>query len=512
MPANRQPQTLVVTGNENRVVYSNILIGDIWLLGGQSNMEFDLERTFDGELEIMAAENPDIRMISIPHAASGEKVWKDFERIVEFDDFLKVYEDKGTWMRCYPDKVQKFSSLGYMFGKTLNEITKVPIGLIDVSWGGTTLEAWLSPEKLAEMPENAEMLSYWKGMVDAYNPKEDLKKQIENWKKRNDSRKEQGQEPLPKPTEPSPSPIVNRSYPGASYNGHIAPIKGFALKGVVFHHGFNNALGDSRPSIYAADFDGLIDDWRKTFNDEKMPFGIIELCAGGTPQTLDNFEVAMQDAAPYIKEGQYQAYLNNENVGFCCAYDQQVNWYHPQKKLMIGVRMARWALSEVYGLKNVVWEPARVVDVVKNDTAFIITFDKEVKGSDDRPMDGFAIAGADRHFYPTVAQYGYKAEKDDRGRAEVDKKKLVIFNPLVKHPEAVRYAWARCPMGNLVSNRIIPVPQFRTDKWEYPEGPFGDGTVMGQHRKLMRSLPRQAMELVKTRKIQEAEYILKNNK
>lgn len=509
MPANSNPQTLEISGESNQVTFSNILVGDIWLLGGQSNMEFDLSKLLNGDLEVISANNSDLRIMSIPRAASRE-AQKDFEPINVYYPFTDEYEDKGNWFVCSPERIRTFSGLGYIFGKTLQQAAGVPIGLIDVSRGGTTVEAWVSPATLADMPENAELIKQWNDKVEAYDPVESLKSSISNWEKRSESRKKQGLETKPKPTEPSPSPALSPNFPGSSFNGIINPLKGLALKGIIFHHGYNNALFDSRPRLYAANFNALIEDWRETFNDKNLPFGIIELSAGGTPQTLDNFEVAMVDAAPFIREGQYTAYLKNNNVGYCCAYDQQVNWYHPQKKTVIAKRIARWALSEFYGFQELAWEPAKVENVEHLTDSIIISFDRDVKSSDDRPIAGFAIAGSDRHFSPAKAEYVISGQ-NNQGKFIYDKSKLVISNPLVTKPVAVRYAWARVPLANLVNghDRIIPVPQFRTDQWDYPEAPL-EKDQLNDHKTVLRDLSRQAEAWSKERRIKEAEYLLEN--
>jgi sialate O-acetylesterase len=215
----------------------------------------------------------------------------------------------------------------------------------------------------------------------------------------------------------------------------------------------------------------------------------------------------MADAAPYIREGQYSAYRSLNNVGYLCAYDQQVNWYHPQKKSVAGERAARWALSEFYE-KLLPWEPALVLNYERKEKTIIISFDRKLKSSDDRPFEGFAIADSDRHFYPADADY-YVIGTGRGGRPEYDETRIVVSHPLVDDPVAVRYAWARNPLGNMVDadSRIIPLPQFRTDDWDYPEAPYDqDGLI--KHREQLGSLRNQAEEWAKERKIGEAEILL----
>ena len=289
----------------------------------------------------------------------------------------------------------------------------------------------------------------------------------------------------------------------------VAVIAGLTIKGAIFHQGYNNALEDSRPKRYAANFKALIGDWRKTFNDPNLPFGIIEFSTDGEPQTPDNFEVRMLDPSPCIREAQFNAFIDIPNTGYVCSYDQQVNWYHPQKKVEAAERMARWALSTQYGF-DLKWEPAICKNVERLKDKIIITFDKEVKTSDDRPMEGFAIAGNDRHFFPAKAEY--VKTQNEQGKPDFDKKKIVIWNNLCADPVEVRYAWARNPLGNLVNVEcpVIPVPLFRTDLWEYPEALYLPEEY-AEHRLKMRNLRKEAEELAKSRILAEAKKIINDS-
>ncbi len=477
MAANSQGAEMKVSGKASSVLFTNVLVGDVWVLGGQSNMEFDLARIFHGDVEILSAHFPNIRLMTIPSSANLEPQ-KDFERINEYDGWYERYDKKGFWFICTPETVPTFSGLGYIFGRRLFMASQVPIGMIDVSVGGTTVEAWLKPETLAAMPENSALLKQWNDKVAAY-----------------------------KPTEKSTSPAYDRNFPGSSYTGMVSVFAGLTVKGIVFHQGYNNALEDSRPKQYALNFKTLINDWRSTFNDKDLPFGIIEFSAGGEPQTRENYELRMLDPAPYIREGQYNAFLDIPNTGYVCSYDQQVNWYHPQKKVEAGERMARWALSTLYGFE-LGWEPARCTNIERLGDKIVVTFNKEVKTSDDRPIEGFCIAGNDRHFFPAKAVY--VKTPDDKGKLVDDKKRIEVSNPLTADPIEVRYAWARNPLANLVNteNSIIPVPLFRSDNWDYPEGPYLPDEYAA-HRASMKTLRKQAEEMARLRIIREAELKLK---
>jgi len=509
MKANTQPQDMKVSGMVDAVIFSNVLVGDIWVLGGQSNMEMDLSRIFHGDAEVLSANFPNIRLMTIPSSA-GHLPKKDFERINEYDSWNDRYDKKGYWFACSPSTVATFSGLGYIFGRRIHLASQIPIGLIDASLGGTTVEAWLSPTTLNKMPENKALVKQWNDKEAAYDPVEDLKTKITNWEKRSLVLKSQGLEPAPKPVEPSVRPSLDRNFPGSSYTGMVAIIGGLTVKGVLFHQGYNNALGDSRPALYALNYKALINDWRALFNNKNLPFGVMELSAGGEPQTLDNYELRMLDPAPYIREGQFNAYRDLPNTGYAAAYDQQVNWYHPQKKAEVGERMARWALSTQYGFK-LGWEPAIYKSIERLKDRIIVTFSKEVKSSDDRPLEGFSIAGPDQHFYPAKAEYVKLV--NEKGQKVNDKKRVVVWNDLVVDPVELRYAWARNPLGNLVNDadRIIPVPLFRTDQWEYPDAPYLPEEVEAFRQK-QKLLQRKAEELAQLRIIQEAEKLLKEKK
>ena len=193
------------------------------------------------------------------------------------------------------------------------------------------------------------------------------------------------------------------------------------------------------------------------------------------------------------------------HTGFVCSYDQQVNWYHPQKKVEAGERMARWALSTQYGF-NLGWEPAVCTGMERLKDRIIVTFSKAVKSSDDRPIEGFSMAGNDRHFFPAKA--AYVKIKNEKGQPVDDKKRIEVWNSLTEDPMEVRYAWARNPLGNLVNeeNRIIPVPLFRSDRWDYPEAPYLPDEYAA-HRANLKILRQQAAEMARLRIIREAGLI-----
>jgi len=377
LPASDRPRIFVVKGKSNTVTCDNVLVGDVWILGGQSNMEDVLESVYHGDVEVASANFPKLRLITIPVCASPKPV-DDFPRINEYNAWTSRYERKGSWFVSSPETAKRFSAIGYVFGRRLHMAGRVPIGLIDASRGGTTVEAWTSRGMLSTIAEAEALLKEWDARIAAYDPQKSLQDRIRGWERDTERRKKEGKAPRPKPTEPAPSPAVNANNPGASYNGMLAVFAGLAVKGAIFNQGYNNALGNARPALYAKAFNAMIRDWRRTFRDEQMPFGIVELTAGGRPQTLENFEVTMIDPAPFIREGQFKASRDLPHVGFACAYDQQVPWYHPHKKVQLGERIARWALATQYGLK-LGYEPAGCTSSERAGRRMVLTFDRAVQ-------------------------------------------------------------------------------------------------------------------------------------
>ncbi|MDH3584614.1 MAG: sialate O-acetylesterase [Phycisphaerae bacterium] len=503
MKASGEGRSLVVKGPSNAIELKNVLVGDIWLCGGQSNMEDVLESIYHGDVEVASAHHPLIRLMTIPVKATPD-AQKNFERLNEYNSWTRRHEEKGSWKMCSPETVNRFSAIGYIFGRRLHLAGRVPIGLIDNSVGGTTVEGWTSRQSLLAIAEAKPLVAEWDAKITAFDPSQDLAERVTRWEKDTQRRKAKGEKPQLRP-EQRPGPAYDRNNPAASFNGMLDSFRGFALKGIIFNQGYNNALGNTRPNLYTKTFQAMIGDWRRTFGDEKLPFGIVALTAGAPPQTMDNFELKMVDAAPYIREAQFKAYRELEGIGWTSAYDQQVPWYHPHKKLQLGERLARWALATQYGIR-LGHEPAICTESKITGDRIVLTFDRLIKVQDNRPIAGMAIAGEDRNFYAARAAFAVKG-KDKHGRDQLDYQRVEVWSPLVAEPKAVRYAWARCPLGNLANSahheRFIPVPSFRTDDWGWEDAPFGseERSVSGRRWSEAR---KQAEANMKKRKLHEA--------
>ncbi len=486
MSAKSTPIQMVIAGNDATITLDNILFGDVWLLGGQSNMEHPLARIEDGDLEIASAKYPNIRVLTVP-AQNGPDEKNGFPRLDEWNGFFSTHYRKGDWDVCSPEVVRELSAIGYVFARRIHMTSQVPIGVIDVSRGGTTVESWTPREVLRKIgtAEVDTWLAQWDRKVTEFDSQKDLVERIKQhhqWVDR--MQKEGNQIPAGRkvPSDLRAGPAMDQNRPGNCFASMIAPIAGFAVKGVIWHQGFNNALQPEGHVMYYQVFPKMIAAWREAFNDPEMPFGIISLCTAGEPQNLDNYLEMMINEGIYIREVQYKTFLDlantgDQNIGFASSYDMRRSWYHPGLKVPVGERIARWALATQYGEK-IDWKPPMVTEMKAEGGKITLTMDIPVTGLRDWPIEGFAIAGLDRRFQTAKAEH-LVSGKDDRNRPVYDHSVIVLTSPHVVEPIHFRYAWGRNPMGNLTprsKNSRAPLATQRSDDWRIHEVPvkFGD--------------------------------------
>lgn len=486
MPACAEPREIVVKGKGRTITLENILVGDVWLLGGQSNMEHPICRTEDGDLEIASANFPNIRILTVP-AQNGPKLKNAFPRLYEWHGFFNQHYRKGDWDVCTPEIVQELSAIGYVFARRIHMASQIPVGVIDVSRGGTCLETWLPLDvlKATDTPEVKAQLAEWDKKIAEFDPEKDLQGRIARYRQWVEQLKKEGKTVPADRKEPSdlrPGPAMEYNRPGNCYASMIAPIAGLPVKGAIWHQGYTNATQPEGHMMYYQLFARMIEAWRAAFGDPDMAFGIIALCTDGPPQTLDNYLEMMVDEGMYIRQVQYQTYLDyvkagDKNVGFASSYDMRRNWYHPQLKVPVGERIARWALATQYG-KNIAWKPPVITAMKSGGGKIILTLDTPVDAKRGSPIEGFAIAGKDRHFQPARAEH-LVIGKDSRDRPVYDYKTIVLSSRHVADPIHYRYAWGRNPMGNLKPrynfDASILATQ-RSDNWKIHEVPvkFGD--------------------------------------
>jgi sialate O-acetylesterase len=527
LPASTTPQVMKIQGKGATLELANILVGDVWILGGQSNMEFDLSKVNDGALEVASANFPQIRLLTLPQGKGFDSV-RSFERLHEWSDWSGRHFRKGDWDVCSPETIKEFSAIGAVFGRRLFMATGVPIGLIDASIGGTTVETW-TPEAVMrgiDAPETKDMLAEWDARIAAYDAQDDLRKQIANYEKQQQKRAAEGK-PLPADSKPPsalrPGPVADKNRPGHCYAGVIRPLEGLAVTGAVFHQGFNNCFGGSAGArMYYQVFGRMIAAWRAAFNDPELPFCIMSLCTAGDPQTWENFLKPMYDVGPLIREAQYRTFRDlhdagDKGIGFASTFDFRKSFYHPQIKVPAGERAAKWALATRYGLlggkdAEAYWLPPSIKEVKIVDGTIRLTMSGNIvtKDESDGKLLGFAIAGKDRRFQPANVQWYTDGSVNDRKQPQYQRNVLVLSSPLVPEPAHYRHAWARNPLTNLVSERQVPLATQRSDDWLLEETP--EKIVMpenmpadGAKRQAANQL-RAELELADTeRRIKEAE-------
>jgi sialate O-acetylesterase len=409
--------------------------------------------------------------------------------------------------------------------------SRIPIGVIDVSRGGTTVETW-TPDSVLRTIDTSEVtakLAEWDEKVDSYDAKQDLEDRIKRhheWvaRMRNEGRHIPADREVPSDLRPGPAMDQNRS--GNCYASMIAPLAGLSVKGAIFHQGYNNCFEGTRgASMYYQVFSKMITAWRAAFDDPDMPFGILSLCTEGAPQTRDNYVECMANAGPYIREAQYKTFLDfysagDKNIGFASTYDLRRRWYHPQLKVPAGERIARWALATQYGFEQQIrWKPPMVKEMKIEDHRILLFMDEATANVDDGgPMKGFAVAGEDRKFHPAEITHLITG-KDDRDRPQNDLKVLVLSSSMVPRPTHYRYAWARSPMGNLQAhnNTDIPLATQRSDSWSMADiyEALTD-KKSGSAGSLQRSERRDLLEVLRAedtrRRLAEAEALVQKNK
>lgn len=484
MAASPTPQEMVVARASATLALENILVGDVWVLGGQSNMEFELAKVENGALEIASANYQGIRILTVPYGkGTGER--RSFPRLHEWSDWFGRHFRKGDWDECSPAVARELSAIGYAFARRVHMASEVPIGVIDASRGGTTVETWTPRAVLRSMigEEVAAKLGEWDARVAAWDPKADLEARIAKHEEKLTKQAAAGGRASkePRPSELLPGPIADPNYPGNGYAEMIHPLAGFSIKGALFHQGYNNAFdGMAGVRMYQDVLPEMLRSWRAAFDDPELPFGILSLCTDGYPQTRDDYLEKTLNAGIYVRAAQYQTFLDlwnagDRNVGFASTYDLRRRWYHPQVKVPAGERIARWALSTQYGWeRQLPWKPPTLVGMEAKEDSLILRLDTDVSDPEDGAIEGFAIAGADRRFQPAEAAY-LQVGEDDRGRPRFDKKQLVLTSPLVETPQHFRYAWGRNPMGNLqvTGNKDLPFATQRSDDWGMAAVPLG---------------------------------------
>lgn len=523
LPASSEPLTIKVQGQSHSIELTNILVGDVWVLGGQSNMEFELHKLEEGPLEIVSANFDQIRLFTVPQQ-DGPETRVAFPRQYQWSSFFGRHFRQGYWDVCSPETVPDMSGIGYVFGRRIHTATQVPIGLVDISRGGTSLVSWTPIGELRKIdtPEVTRLLAEWDQRVAEFDPQRDLANRIQRYNAWAADLKARGQKiPVDRqpPTEAQPGPAADMNRPGNLFASTLNTIAGLPVKGAIWHQGFNEALIPNGHKLYARVFPEMIRAWRNVFNDPDLPFGIITQETQDPPQTLTNFLPPMVDEGNYIREVHYQTFRNmsqagDKNIGYASCFDLHRAWYHPQIKVPVGERIAKWALATQYG-KNIRWLPPQLQEIKANEGKLYLQMDSWVIPFHDGPIQGFAVAGKDGRFQPAKAEW--LDRNAGRGEPNWDRSVIVLSSEWVPDPVYFRYAWARNPLENLKSadNSGLPFDTQRNDSFTladmyqiYTGKSCSTPGVLAEHER------RELIEVLKAedlkRCLDEAQALLKN--
>ena len=411
------PLELTVKGN-NEIKFGDVLVGEVWICSGQSNMAMTVDRSNAADLERAAADFPQIRMINFPRVGTQYPVWT---------------HDRSSWMVCSPETVGQFSAVGYFFGRQLYRTIDVPIGLINNAWGGSACEAWVNRDLLEADPAYEPMLARWKTMQARYEAlvaagslvADADKTQVANLK---------GQ-------------LSGNHNPANIYNGVLKSHLGYGIRGAIWYQGESNA---GRAYQYRQLFPLMISNWRDEWGQGDFPFYWVQLADFRS----ENAEPAESSWAE-LREAQTMTMDKLANTGEAVIIDTGEGYdIHPKNKQTVGRRLARWALAKDYGV-DIPCQSPRYKSMEKSGNKIILTFDHVETGwrpFDVREARGFAIAGEDKMFVWAQA----KILKDGR---------IEILSDQVADPVAVRYGWAENPVVNMFNNTGLPLTPFRTDEW-----------------------------------------------
>ncbi len=384
------PYIIKISSAKESILIQNILLGEVWLCSGQSNMEMPVlgynNQPVNGALDALyEADNDNIRLFKVKLVASPEP----------------KTECEGAWVSANTETVGKFSAIGYFYAKMLQQKLKVPVGMVYSAWGGTRIEAWMKKEIVQKFPKPYELST--KEMLTNHNKAANL------------------------------------------YNGMIAPITNYSIKGALWYQGEGNI---DYPKEYADLMKAMVEGWRTDFGVGQFPFYFVQLAS--YPYAWVNPKLA-----PMMRDQQTKASMEIPNAGMVTAIDQGDVIIHPAEKQTIAKRLAYMALGQTYGLKGLPYKSPAFKAIQLKDTAAIITFDNAELGltSFGKDVECIEIAGQDSVFH--------------QAQLKIIKEGLQVWSSQVKTPAMVRYAYSSFPKtkGFLYSTAGNPVLPFNTNNW-----------------------------------------------
>ena len=433
LSASAEPRKLTVTGRGGRgITIEDVLVGEVWLGSGQSNMEMSVGSANDFDAEKASANLPLIRYYA---EASGpaEK---------------PMPEGRGGWQVCTPESVRRFSATLYFFGREVHRKLDVPVGLICSASGATQIEYWIPPEaQSADEETKANYDSMLRGYTsfDEAKVMADYEAKLAAWKLAAEQAIEEKKAPPPRPTDVL-AIRKRKGPPGGLYNGKIFNLIPFGLRGILWYQGESNA---GNPDPYHKLLTELVTSWRALWHEE-LPFAWVQLPGFTAPG----------EAWPRMREAMLKAtVLPRTGMAVTIDIGDPKN-IHPTNKQEVGRRLSLWALGTIYG-KNVsaTGGPLPVGSSIQG-SRMTVAFSQAgggLKTKDGGSVSGFQIAGADQQWRPAVAT--------------IAGDKVAVSSADVAAPVAVRYAWQDFPECNLYNAAGLPASPFRTDEWPAAAAP-----------------------------------------
>ncbi len=428
------------------MVFQDVMMGEVWLAGGQSNMELELQNSKDGAEVVKNVQNDRLRYYYTP-------------KIPCVGDALYEAEAESAWELCLPETAGRWSAVGYYFAKKLAEDLNVTVGIIGCNWGGTSASCWVGRETLENDRVISNYIEDYDRIVAEQDPEEHIRAREAYvvYQKAFEKRVEHYYATAENPTwegaleqcgeNQYPGPMGPRSEfrPCGLYETMIQRITPYTLAGFLYYQGEED---DHRPYTYYELLSGLIRQWRKDWRDETLPFLLVQL-----PMFQSEGEPDYQNW-PFVREAQMRVFQTVKNTGIAVILDQgEFANIHPVRKDLVGERLEDQALCQVYGKKedSEVFGPIyRSYRICQNQ--MILSFDYANQGihSTADQITGFEIAGPDRKYYPADAQ--------------IQGEEIVISSPEVSQPMYARYCWTNYREVTLFGANQMPVAPFRTSR------------------------------------------------
>lgn len=431
MPASSEPRSLQVSSVEFKASVSNVLVGEVWLAGGQSNMQTSMgfyEATVQADID--NANDPLLRMVTIPRL-----------------EFPGQNSEVPQWKTTTPETVSGFSATAYYFARNLRETLGIPVGIVACCVGGTPAEAWMSR---AALSSNDDLRPIWTAYEKACGQldTDEYQKQFDEYCVKLEAfRREMAETGIkPGPFPKAPMGPKNHRRPGGLYETMLTQTIPYAIRGVIWYQGENNA---NMPAghHYRAVFSALINEWRVDFKNPELPFLFAQLAAFG-PAEDERMDW------PELRDSQHWVAKNVPNTGMAVMADGgEINNIHPHSKPLAGKRLALLARNQVYGETDLICRGPELVDVKTIGGALELTFDQPDLFVNAGGGDAFELCGDDGTFFPAKA------------RLTVDGKLLVI-SKAVSDPKFVRYGWKKWFVPTLYNSQGLPASPFRTDEFD----------------------------------------------